>query len=93
VTDEGGSGLLDRARRITLFDVVLLKVIKERGGVARNQEILDELVKYFNVRNSSSVSAAVHKLSGYRLVDIVKKGVYKITPEGEKILQFIEEVL
>lgn len=84
---------IDRYRTVTLFDLTVLKFTRELGGVVRTHQLIDELSKIYAIKDHSTVTSSVRKLSTYGLMEIISRGVYRITPEGEWVLKVAVELL
>jgi Mn-dependent DtxR family transcriptional regulator len=75
-------------KHVTLFDMLVLKAIADRGGVARNADLAEVLGV-----NHTAIIAAIRKLSMHGLVEVMPRRGYRITPKGEAFLREVAERL
>ncbi|AFA40831.1 hypothetical protein Pogu_ECE004 (plasmid) [Pyrobaculum oguniense TE7] len=84
--------VIERARRVTFFDILLLLAMWNRGGFAKNSDLVADLSKYYRNITRSTVSTAVKKLATYGLV-AGKEGAYLMTPEGMEFIKLLAKIL
>ncbi len=74
-------------RHVSLFDLLVLRAIVERGGFARNSELVEAL----GVDHTAIISA-VKKLSALGFVEIEPRRGYRITQKGQEFIKSVEEL-
>lgn len=80
--------LVKSFKHVTLFDVLVLKALADRGGAARNADLVEALGV-----DHTSIIAAIRKLSMHGLVEVEPRRGYKITPKGTAFLKEVAERL